>query len=238
MRGRRDIGRKPTNSVSAYEQHLLATQAKKTFAADGYARCIDHSEAAIRIDPDYAQAWALMGLCEFWFAPFAETAEDKAAFFDRAVDSVETAFRLDPNDPVALWSTAAMGSDDLIVRRDYIRRAVELAPNNSDILASGAWVSGFVGATGPEPLQWADRALTLNPTHPPWHHIAHGVAAYQAGEDLLAAEAFQRAPRMTESLLFHAAAEWRLGNFDTAKSLVSHHLAMAPEKTLVDHFWI
>lgn len=121
-------------------------------------------------------------------------------------------------------------------QQSHLERAVELAPSNADILATSAWISGFVGVQGPEPLQWADRALVLNPTHPQWYHVARGVAAYQTGEDALAVEVFLMTPKMTESILFHAAAGWRLGNFDAAQALIAEHLTMAPDKTLEDHF--
>lgn len=234
--GRRGVAKKPTYSVTAFEHYVLASQAKHLFTPDGYAKCIEHNEAAIRIDAEYAQAWALKSICELWYAPFAESTEEKAAYMERVALSAKTAFRIDPEDPVALWNFAARGRDTIANRRSILRRAVMASPSNADDLAASAWISGYVAFFGPEPLQWAERAFSLNPNPPAWYHIARGVAAYHAGKDTLAIDAFQRAPKMTESLLFHAAAEWRQGNSETAQALIAEHLDMAPEKTLVDHF--
>lgn len=234
--GRRSLGKKPTHSISAFEHYLLASQSKHTFTPDGYAGCIEHTEAAIRIDAKFAQAWALMSLCEYWYVPFTTTAEEQSIYRERFTRSAETAFRLDPHDPVTLWNYAARGDEMIENRRAYLRRAAELSPSNADDLATCAWIAGYLALEGPEPLQWAERALVLNPDPPVWYHIAHGVAAYQAGEDALAIEALKRAPKMTEGLLFQAAAEWRLGNAQTARGLISEHLEIAPNKTFVDHF--
>ena len=233
---RRAVAKKPTHSVTAFEHYVLASEAKHLFTSEGYAACLEHTRAAIRIDPEYAQAWALTSICELWYAPFTDSVDEKAEVLDSMVSNAETAFRLDPDDPVALWNYAARGRERIENRQAYLRRAVMLSPSNADDLASSAWISGYVALNGPEPLQWADRALVLNPNPPLWYHIARGVAAYRAGNDASAIEAFNRAPKMTESLLFHAAAEWRRGNTEAARRLIAEHVDLAPEKTFSDHF--
>jgi tetratricopeptide (TPR) repeat protein len=83
------------------------------------------------------------------------------------------ALALDPNDALACFF---MGSH-LTLKGDgkagdrYYQRALELGPNNTDVLILLAWTWSF-SATPERGAEMADRAVRLNPHYPFWWNSA------------------------------------------------------------------
>ena len=150
--------------------------------------------------------------------------EKRRAYLARAVEA-------DPDDPgtlIEVAKQAARDGDPEAVAR-ALRRAVERAPNDADILAAAAW-SGPEGAPlGPEALGWAERAMAFNPGGPAWYHTALGVPAFAVGDDARAAEALASDPSdFPDRLLYLAAAEAMLGHADRARQAADRLRELVP----------
>jgi hypothetical protein len=77
---------------------------------------------------------------------------------------------------------------------------VDRAPSNPDVLAVAAWVYPWADQER-APLDWARRAVALNPGHPAWYDVGLAMAAFYAGDLALARKAAGRAPPDSPELL-------------------------------------
>jgi TolB-like protein/DNA-binding winged helix-turn-helix (wHTH) protein/Tfp pilus assembly protein PilF len=226
--------RKLTGNLNAYEHYLIAFEMYHRFEPANYPEVIRHLETALEIDPDFAGALVTLSVVQEEQAMLAEGAEAQA-WLDASQDSAYRAYAIDPNNPNVLWNVARAYALDgqLNIAGKTLRRAVELSPNNADVLMIAAGYSGTVGIAEPEPLSWARRALELNPLAPAWWYANIGEAAFGAGELDLAVETLKRAPPLDPSRwLITALAEAHRGNLATAQKAAQRFRELAPNLTI------
>jgi DNA-binding winged helix-turn-helix (wHTH) protein/TolB-like protein len=228
--------RKLTGNLSAYEHYLVAFEMFHRFESETYPDVIRHLETALEIDPDFAGALVTLSVVQRVQAEIAEgeTAQD---WFQASQTSAYRAYAIDPNNPNVLWNVACAYALDgqLEIAGRTLRRAVEIAPNNADVLMIAAGYSGIVGITGPEPLAWARRALELNPLAPAWWYSDMGEAAFGAGEYDMAVESMKSAPQSSSSTwLIIALAEAQRGNLSEAREAGLRFRELAPNLTIED----
>lgn len=148
------------------------------------------------------------------------------------------AIEADPDDPTTLLeiSRDKAIAGDLDGAAEAILRAVELAPNDADVLAAASWVAPERTRLGSASLEWAKRAASLNPLGPGWYKYGMGMSALTAGDLQLAAETLRTAPDegFPDRWLYLAAAEALLGNDAAARAAVEGLRAQAPD---FDFLW-
>ncbi|WP_416884569.1 tetratricopeptide repeat protein [Marivita sp.] len=228
---------KSTKSFTAYEHYIAAVELKHAFRAEDYPKAIDHLEQAVALDPDYAKAWMLLSLFQDWSADLVSEA-DGATLRQKSRAAGRRAFDLDPDDPDVLWKIAMTHAEfrEMEAAQWALRRAIEVAPNNADILAIAGWISDNAGIVGEEPLIWVRRAFELHPKRPNWYQASLGVAAFQAGEYDLAVGAMSSAPPShIDTQIYTAAAEALRGNLPQARAAATRLRDLAPDFTIVDH---
>jgi adenylate cyclase len=125
----RNIGRRSTHSVEAYDLFLRGRELLFESDRPSNEKARPLLEQAISIDPGFASAHA--GLAEihmlYWLNQWSD---DPVRECERAVEYAEAAIRLNPRDPYGHWSLAGI----LIWRREFERslalsyRALELDP--------------------------------------------------------------------------------------------------------------
>ncbi|QLC22667.1 TIR domain-containing protein [Parasphingopyxis sp. CP4] len=154
----------PTENAEAYrlylEGRILGRYGDNT--EEGFAEAVILFDRAIALDPAFANAYAekAMSLLSLYWSG-AERETNLAL----AVNALDQAVEMAPNSPLTLW---AMGSyhywvlGDLDAASDYLRRASEAGPSNSDIWSMAASVSRRQG-TFDDSLSAFRRALSLNP---------------------------------------------------------------------------
>jgi DNA-binding winged helix-turn-helix (wHTH) protein/tetratricopeptide (TPR) repeat protein len=178
------------NSVHGLTMRSLA------FYRDGRAETVAASRAlllrALELDPDYAPAWAWLGLLVANQASFfvhgrrvQELALDAQAHARRALT-------LDSDRPVA-WRALAFSR---LLQRDHaaalagMRRSADLSPSNADSMQALCAVQFWCGL--PEAaLATIESALELHECAPSWISHSHGAALWGVGrahEALLAME--------------------------------------------------
>ena len=159
------LAAKPTNNPQAYDAYLrgLAFEARSNYSSDALFKAIDYYDLAVRLDPNFALAWArLSGVHALLYANRRDTT---AARRDAAREALENAQRLQPNSPETLLFT---GYYQYWVLHDYGRakatfgRVSKMLPGNSEVLYALAAIARSEGHWDESVAYW-ERGLALNP---------------------------------------------------------------------------
>ena len=130
---------------------------------------------------------------------------------------------------------ASAGDLDAAARK--LRRAVERAPNDADVLAIAAWSAVAGAPIATEALAWADRAIALNPERPDWYMFSKAQASFATGDDAAAVAALKDAPKDSlDSWLTMAAAAANLGDREQAAAAAAEVRRIAPDFNLAFYF--
>ena len=156
---------KPTNNPQAYDAYLrgLAFEARSNYSSDALFKAIDFYDLAVRIDPDFALAWArLSGAHALLYSTRADTS---AARRDASKETLEQAQKLQPNSPETLLFT---GYYQYWVLHDYglakatFGRVSKMLPGNSEVLYALGAIARSDGHWDESIAYW-ERGLALNP---------------------------------------------------------------------------
>jgi len=150
---------------NAYNQFLLGRKFGREQSIGGWTKAEAAYRKALAIDPDYAAAHASLADVLYETSYYSESADVVMAKQDEALRVAETAMRLDPTLANAWRTRARIRSEtrfDVAGALTDIRRALELNPNDSDVLAEAARL--FVCTRAFDEAQGVvDRALALDP---------------------------------------------------------------------------
>jgi TolB-like protein/tetratricopeptide (TPR) repeat protein len=213
-----------TRNAAAFDAYLRATKAywggwKKQ---DAEVAIAGYTEA-VRLDPDYALAYAARSLAFEEFAVrWATTAPARRNFIDKAHTDADKAIALAP----------ALGEGHLALARVYetliefkraseaYERAVALAPGNVRILRNHGQFAVFMGR-GDDGLTALRRAVALDPLNPV-SHVMLGFGLYNLRRYAEAIEAFKDAQARSLQTDFAADAlgfaYYQRGDFEAARS--------------------
>jgi TolB-like protein/class 3 adenylate cyclase/Tfp pilus assembly protein PilF len=122
-------GKRP-ETFDAWDHYLQATAACHRMTKDDLEAAIGHLKKAIKIEPDFANAYALLALCHASIGMFGWTQPVRTAF-EAAQHCAEEAVRLTPSSPEANQALAFVLSATGQAERAIMvaRRATELNPN-------------------------------------------------------------------------------------------------------------
>ncbi|MBU3029412.1 winged helix-turn-helix domain-containing protein [Paracoccus sp. XHP0099] len=226
----------PTDSIDAYELYLLGSAEKHLFTPESMKRAEDYLKRALAMDPQFAKAWASLDITYLYLGDYAQTEEEKQRYYEASSQAKIRAYEADPNDPYVLirYSSYLASQQQQDRATDLLRRAVEAAPSDADILAHATFGAAWRGVTGPEPVGWIEKALSLTPDPPGWYIGALGFALFHDQRFEEALGAFDRAPDMSDVLVFKAATEALTGDIDAARETVAEVRRLAPSLTAAD----
>jgi len=231
--------RKPTESLDAYDLYLRALAEFHKYSEGGMGAAVTLLKQALLIDPTYAPAAAMVGLCRGlqrglgWEPPSdAELAE--------GLGLARQALELGKDDPDALW----MAGDAIsILAREHataagaIDRALKLNPNSAH-----AWMAkGWVECLQNHPwlaIEALERAIQLSPLDPLGCFFSGGLALAHlaAGQYQEASEWADRCwreyPRYTPALRIKLVSCAHLGRIDEAQNGLSRLLELYPKLTI------
>jgi len=151
----------------AYEALLLGRFHMEKFSDAGLKKAIEYYEAAIAIDPDYAEAHAELAITNFQILLGFGKASDEQQVLESVQTHLQRALALDPNSAAAHLMAAGIAEYDwdwkTAVREFEL--AVELDPSYSKAWDEGGWLLSFMGQ--PErAVEWGKRGKTLDPLVP------------------------------------------------------------------------
>src|SRR5438552_15351194 len=151
-----------TKNPQAYDAYLRALALSKEQALEDRGKFLEFSRQAVKLDPNYAQAWAILAEAEAVRYLFPETNDSQ---LERARVAAETALRLAPDLPEA---HAAMGAFYYYCLQEYdralseLRTARERAPNDAKVWLYIAIVQRRQGKLA-ESIDTHRRAAELDP---------------------------------------------------------------------------
>jgi adenylate cyclase len=175
------IAAKTTDNLQAY---LKFTQARKPFytmTKEGIAQARRLCEEAIALDPEYAQAYLLIG-GSHWMDILLGASKAPKESLKRAFEFVGKAQALDDSLPEA---HAQLGWLYIMTRQHdkgiaECERAINLAPNSAN---AHIWMGLGLKYAGrhEEAVRYSERALRLDPHPPQWFFRAMGSAYSHVG---------------------------------------------------------
>jgi eukaryotic-like serine/threonine-protein kinase len=156
------INARGTDNAQAYETYLRAVALNNSQSDADNARMRDLLREAVRLDPNFAEAWAWLAVIESnrYFFP-----EESPAQKERARNAAETALRLAPDSADAIGS---MGLYYYYVEKNYdealrlLDRAREIAPNVWRYISATAPVKRRQGKLD-ETIALQERGAELDP---------------------------------------------------------------------------
>lgn len=228
LRGAR---RKPLASLDVYDCWLRGLDCLRRGTIEDDERARAFFERALELDPYSPRAHAGLSLSHFneWSCQAWERWDESERL---AFEHAQRAADLDDRDATIQMVLGRI----LLYRRQYdeaaryIERAIELTPNDADVLAQAAYCRTYLGdAEAGRAL--SEKALRLNPRHPAWYRACAAYPLFVLGRYAEAAEMIAPAPRaMVDMPAFLAAAHAFLGNRELACAAIELFLADFVEK--------
>lgn len=217
--------RKSPSDLDAYGCLLRARRYTATLNEGMHAEARDLLEKAIRLDPNYAEAYAL--LANVYLAEYRFDANPRPDPIGRALKMALKATQLDPQSAYAHCWLAIVHyfQKDNGKFEAEAQRALDLNPNDPEILAEAGHYLSYMGefARG---IELSKRAILLNPLHPGWYHFSYARMHYHQRryEDMLVDVQRISMPNFYWTHLLNAAALGQLGRAEAARSLTLMHV--------------
>jgi adenylate cyclase len=174
------VVRKHTDNLEAYDAFLRGWEYHFRFTKEAHAQARQLFEKAIALDPQYAEAYALLGYT-YWIEWVFRWSADPQTL-ERMLEMAQKALALNDSLPTAhsLLSyvyTQQQQYDQALAEGE---RAIALDPNDAESYAGQAQVLNIAGRPE-EALQSVAQAMRLNPRCPPWYLLNLGWAYRMTG---------------------------------------------------------
>jgi adenylate cyclase len=227
--------RKPTDSVEAYDLFLKGRANIHQHNYEDTLEAIKYLEAAIEIDPNYADAYGYLSYCHYYGWVLNSPGFDDN--LDRANELAERGVELDDTSVIALarlaWIQAWLRRYDQAIAN--FERAIALAPDNTEVNATFGQVLNYFG--NPERgLEMIEKAFSFEIFPPPLWEFFAGFSNLLLRNYAEAINRFnrvvERAPKNTYIYLFLAWAYAELDRLDDAHDAIKTFLEFTPHYTL------
>jgi TolB-like protein/Tfp pilus assembly protein PilF len=227
---------KEIDNFSAYAAVLRFYAYQESMDPESHLAAKVALEQAVSMYPNYAEAWGCLSAVYGGEHMFGFNVEpDAKPPLDRALAAAKRALQLVPDCIIGLYSLANCYyyRRELPDFRIAAQRAIELAPNRSDMLSGlalhiaydGQWERG---------LKMLDNARNLNPLHPGWFWFPYALNAYRHTryEEALRYAKQINMPSFYWDHVFLAMIYGQLGQSEEAKIHLNQSVMLRPD--LVD----
>jgi adenylate cyclase len=177
---------KGTTNLDAYHCVLVTREYWRTNAEADHLRARECLERAVKLDPDYAEAWAMLAMVYGEEHMFGYNLRPDP--IGRAFNAAQRAIAIDPNHQRAQESLANVYfyRNDIDSFFPQAERAVALNPNNEDTLANMGLYMTYIGMMNQtvreRGLSLVKKAMALNRSHPGWYHFPTAWSHWWKGE--------------------------------------------------------
>ena len=221
--------RKSPADLNAYDCVLRARRYTITLAGEEHANARDLLERAIKLDPNYADAYAL--LANVYLAEHRFNVNPREKPIERAEVMAQKAIELDPQNAYArcwLAITRFFRHENEGFRKEA-QRALALNPNDPEILAEMGHYYAFLGEFELG-VELTRRAIALNPLHPGWYHFCFARKHLADGDDAAALADVGKTdlPDFYWFWLIKAAALGHMGDKERAAKALAKLTALMP----------
>ncbi|MBL7205725.1 MAG: tetratricopeptide repeat protein [Desulfobacteraceae bacterium] len=229
-----------TDNLEAWSYVVKGVSHFESFTKDDNARAQELFERAVKVDPKYSYAWAMLGWTHWFDATYGYSAS-RSESFKKAVEIAQKAMGLDDAQP----DVHALMGGIYLIQRQYANaiaegeRAIAIAPNvacNKAILAQTMLFAGSFEET----ITLVKRAMRLNPYYPSWYLQPLAMAYTMIGDhekaialnEKLLNRRKEAGGNIITPLLGLAANSIFLGREDEAKAYVKEILEVEPNFSL------
>lgn len=225
-----------TNNIDAWQLCVRAAELLIRFNTTDYLEARQLAQRATECDPDYAYAWAVLGLTFWWDGRLGFTGETEAKF-ERADAYAERARALDETVSWVIGLSVHVAGDQGDADKAVAigRRGFELNPGNAD-------VRGFYGIAltragmFKEAVEHYRAAISLNPFCPNWYRfgLARNLSILAEFDEALVFldEIHSLEPTHTNSWVFTAYVLGKVGRTEEAEAAVREVRKLAPHLRL------
>ncbi len=210
----------------------LLSQALDTwdFTHDGMERVRTLLNQAIACDPSFAKAYGKMAWSYMIDAMYG-LVDDYDLAMENGREWALAGVGIDDSDSWALWALA--GHDMLSNRHEQalqeFRRAVDCNPNDAEVITDFSLCLSYAGHAA-EGIEWALKAMRLNPHHHEWYTAQLGQLYFDARYYDMAISTFARLRSMDSALMriYQAASLAALSRMDEAAASIRRALEIDP----------
>ena len=177
----------PSGNLDAYDAMLKGTSLAAHRNKADYLLAVEQFQLAIKLDPDYATAYARLAIAQQWFNDWVANGDERKLASTQARANATKAVELAPDSALAL---GALGINQAWSDFDYpsadatLEKAAKLDPSNPEILYQLADVTACLGRLD-EAIAMMRKVLTMEPLNASYH--------FYTGQFLLAMENFDAA---------------------------------------------
>ncbi|MGB5749818.1 MAG: hypothetical protein WBM69_22770 [Desulfobacterales bacterium] len=222
--------KKAPADLEAYDAILRFYQYETALTPAAFEKALTALQQAIKIDPDYGLAWAMLGHlhADNHALGFCEI----EASLDKALTFAQKGVALAPNNQFAQDALTLVyfhrGDKEFFLQ--HAEETIALNPNSPYIVGVAGWHMMLYGEWD-RGLALLQKGMKLNPYHPSWFHLAPYMGCYHRGEyEMALAEALKfNFPGLYLDPLMRAAALTQLGRQNEAKTAVSQLLKLEPD---------
>jgi TolB-like protein/Tfp pilus assembly protein PilF len=180
----RQLAHNRPETLAAYECVQRAFAYRLTFDRTQYPAVRSCLEAAVKQDPEYADAWAMLAFAHLDATRFPLASPERAAAeLADALSAAQRSVDLAPERVRPLQALAAVRymRGDFAEAEQIQRRAIELNPNDPESLAQLGWRLMARGRSG-EGVELLRQAIARSLRNPAWYNMALAVAEFDAGD--------------------------------------------------------
>ena len=225
--------RRPPKSFTAYDCVLRYYHYQRSFDPQEHAKVRACLERAVELDPDYADAWAVLANVyaqehRFGYNPRPELYDSR----ERSLSAAYRAVEIEPGNPTAqlMLANALFDRRNLAGFRAAGERAIALNPNDPEPLVHYGLRLTYMGEME-RGVALVTKAIALNPEHPEWYTNSIIYYHYQTGDYERAWTESQRQKISSDVwwFLFRAMILGQLGRRQEAQPLVEAALKLKPD---------
>jgi adenylate cyclase len=227
--------RKPTDNVEAYDLFLRGRASYHRYTPGDLLEAKKCFEEAIEHDPKFADAYGYLSYC--YFQGWASIWPGFDDNLDRANALAEKGVALDSTSAIALarlgWVQAFLRRYDQAIPN--LEKAIDLAPNNTDVLSTFAQVLNFWG--NPERgLLLQEKAFGIDTVGPPNWEYQLGLSHFllRQYDQAIAGfkRAIERAPRFFPAYMILTWAYVESDRLDDARGTAKALSEISPQSTV------
>ncbi len=224
---------KQTGNRAAYDLMLHGREYHHKFTKDACIKGIELLEKAVKLDPNFAQAWAWLS-CIYGQAWIRDYVQPKSECWKLCIGSAQRALEVDESDS----ECHRILSEIYLIQRKFDQaeyhnnRGLSLNPNDFRLVVQRGYLLAYLGEPD-EGVDWINKVIALDPCNPENYYANLGITLHAAGRYQEAIDVFKRvpAPKVRECA-YRASCHSHLDQHSEATEQIERLLEMEPESSL------